>query len=50
MPQIKWDGAEEPTINNFFKIDIRKFGICSLKFRSTIEDQPQFRIAFSGYT
>ena len=21
MPNIKWDGAEEPTINNFYKID-----------------------------
>ena len=24
MPKIKWDGPEEPTINNFYKIDNRK--------------------------
>ena len=23
MPQIKWGGAEEPTINNFFEIESR---------------------------
>ena len=21
MPKVKWDGAEEPTTNNFYKID-----------------------------
>ena len=25
MPKIKWDGAEDPTIMNFYKIDNRKF-------------------------
>ena len=25
MPKTKWDDAEEPTINNFFKIDSRHF-------------------------
>ena len=35
MPKIKWDGAEEPTINNFYKMDNRKFRICSLKCEST---------------
>ena len=24
IPKTKWDGAEEPTINNFFKIDRTK--------------------------
>ena len=24
-PKIKWDGAEETTINNFYKVDNRKF-------------------------
>ena len=24
MPKIKWDGAEEPTINHFYQIDNRK--------------------------
>ena len=35
MPKIKWDGAEEATINNFYKIDYRKFWIRSLKCGST---------------
>ena len=25
MPKTKWDGAEEPTINNFFNIISRQF-------------------------
>ena len=25
MPKTKWDGAEEPTIRNFYEIDSRKF-------------------------
>ena len=25
MPKIKWDGVEEPAINNFYKIDNRQF-------------------------
>ena len=25
MPQTKWDGAEEPTINYFYTIDHRQF-------------------------
>ena len=25
MPNTKWEGAADPTINNFFKIEIRKF-------------------------
>ena len=25
MPKIKWGGAEERTMNNFFRIDSRKF-------------------------
>ena len=25
MPKAKWDGAEEPTIKYFFKIDSRKY-------------------------
>ena len=25
IPKIKWDGAEEHTINNFYTIDKRKF-------------------------
>ena len=24
MPKTKWDGAEDPTINNYFKIDSRQ--------------------------
>ena len=35
MPYTKWDGSEEPAINNFFKIDSLKFRICSLMGRST---------------
>ena len=35
MPKIKSDGAEEPTINNFYKIYNRKFWICSIKYGST---------------
>ena len=34
-PGIEWDGAEDPTIHNFYKIDNRKFQICSLKCGST---------------
>ena len=26
MPKTKWNGAEEPTINNFYKIDNDNFG------------------------
>ena len=30
MPKTKWDGADQdPTINHFYKIDNRTFGICS---------------------
>ena len=29
MPKTKWDGDEEPTINNFYTIDNRKLLICS---------------------
>ena len=25
MPKTKWDGAEKPTIDNFFKTDSRQF-------------------------
>ena len=25
MPKTKWEGAEDPTINNLFKIESRKF-------------------------
>ena len=25
MPKTKWDGAEEPTLNNFLKIGSRRF-------------------------
>ena len=35
MPKTKWYGAEENTINNFYKIDNRKVCICSLKCVST---------------
>ena len=35
MPNIKWDGAEDQAINNFYKIDNRKFWIWSLKYAST---------------
>ena len=31
MQKTKWDDAEEPTINNFYKINNREFRICSLK-------------------
>ena len=27
MPKTKWEGAEDPTINNFFKIESRKFEV-----------------------
>ena len=30
MPKTKWDGAEEPTIKNFYKIDNMKFWIIML--------------------
>ena len=43
MSKTKWDGAEEPTINNFYKInDNIKFWICSLKCGSS---QPQYLIS-----
>ena len=29
MPKTKWDGAEEPTINNVYTIDSRTFSIWS---------------------
>ena len=29
MPKTKWDGAEDHTINNFYKIDNRVICICS---------------------
>ena len=35
MPKTKWDGAEDPTINNFYTIDNIKFRIFSLKRAST---------------
>ena len=35
IPKTKWDGAEEPTINKFFKINSRKIIICSLNCRLT---------------
>ena len=35
MPKTKWEGAEDPTINNFFKLESITFWICSLKCRST---------------
>ena len=31
MPKIKWDCAEDPTMNNFYKIDNTIFLICSLR-------------------
>ena len=53
MSKTKWDGAEEPTINNFFKIDSRKFRICSLKCRTTeanrsISYQPKYAETLLG--
>ena len=27
MPKIKWDDAEKPTINHFYKIDDKKFAL-----------------------
>ena len=31
MPKTMWDGAEEPTINNSFKIKCRNFELYQLK-------------------
>ena len=44
MPKTKWNGAEENTINNFFKIDNRKFRICYFKVQ-TDRSQPQYFIS-----
>ena len=35
MTKTKWDGAVDPTINNFYKIDNRKVSIWSLKSELT---------------
>ena len=35
MPKTKWNGAEEPTINYFYKIDNMQFRILSYKCGST---------------
>ena len=46
MPKIKFDGAEDPTINNFYKIDNRKFCLCSLKADRTILTEVDRKISW----
>ena len=41
MPKTKCDGAEDPTIKNFYKIDNITFLICPLKVRIDWS-QPQY--------
>ncbi len=43
MPKTKWEGAEDPTINNFFKM---KAEILNMLFKVQIDQiQPQYFIS-----
>ena len=44
MPKINWDGVEEPTINNFYNIDIVTENFEYFKVRID-RSQPQYFIS-----